>query len=226
MLNIASNRTNFWTYAFFLIAAVIFCSDHDEHSSSFLRNDRSGVSFAGTDKALSNNQVKKFVHDYIKRNKVCLLEIEQKCDSPFNLMDSIFNRYDLPVQLKYLAVIESELKTTAVSHVGATGPWQLMPETAHIFGLKVIRGCDERMNYPRSTQAAARYLKDLHVEFGDWLLVLAAYNGGEGPVYTAIRRSKSRNFWILQDYLPRETREYIKKFMATYYFFEGQEAYI
>jgi membrane-bound lytic murein transglycosylase D len=226
MLNIPSYRTRFLTPTWLIVTAIFFCGDHADRSGALLENDRSAVSFAGTDKALSDSRVKQFVHNYIQNNKECLIKIKQRCDSPFDLMDSIFNGQHLPVQLKYLAVIESELKTTAVSHVGAAGPWQLMPETAQLLGLKVSRACDERLNYPKSTAAAARYLKDLHVEFGDWLLVLAAYNGGDGPVHSAIRRSKSRNFWILQCYLPRETREYVKRFMATYYYFEGQGNYI
>jgi membrane-bound lytic murein transglycosylase D len=201
--------------------AVLVCCDKDTRSISFLKKNRSTISFAGTNKALSDRRVKQFVNRYIQEHKECLVSIRQRCDSTFDLMDSIFTRYHLPLELKYLAVIESELKTNAVSHVGAAGPWQLMPGTAHILGLKVSGVCDERMSYPRSTQAAAIYLRDLHVEFGDWLLVMAAYNGGEGPVYSAIRQSESRNFWVIQKYLPQETREYVKKFMATYYYFEG-----
>jgi membrane-bound lytic murein transglycosylase D len=96
-----------------------------------------------------------------------------------------------------------------------------MPSTARILGLKINARCDERKNYYKSTRAAARYLKDLHEEFGDWFLVFAAYNGGEGPVYSAMRQSGSKNFWTLQHYLPEETREYVKKFIATCYYFEG-----
>src|SRR5207342_2866609 len=81
---------------------------------------------------------------------------------------------------------------------------------------------DERTDYYKSTMAAARYLKDLYALFDDWLLVLAAYNGGPGPVYTAIRESGSKDFWILQDYLPSESREHVKKFIATHYYFEGR----
>jgi membrane-bound lytic murein transglycosylase D len=97
-----------------------------------------------------------------------------------------------------------------------------MPATAHLLGLKITRKYDERTNYYKSTIAAARYLKDLYAEFDDWLLVLAAYNGGSRPVYTAIRKSGSKNFWTLQDYLPAESREHVKKFIATHYYFEGK----
>src|SRR5450432_2759381 len=177
--------------------------------------------FEGNDKAPLNKQVKQFVKTYIQQNNKNLYKIKQRSSSPFIIIDSVFKAYGLPVQLKYLAVVESELKTKAVSKVGAVGPWQLMPATARILGLKVSSRHDERKNYYKSTRAAARYLKDLHEEFGDWLLVFAAYNGGESPVLSAIRQSGSKNYWTLQRYLPGETREYVKKFIATCYYFEG-----
>jgi membrane-bound lytic murein transglycosylase D len=177
--------------------------------------------FDEKDKAPLNKHVKQFVSSYIKENRKNLYNIRRRSSSPFILIDSVFKQYGLPVQLKYLAVVESELKTKAVSRVGAVGPWQLMPATARILGLKVNARHDERKNYYKSTRAAARHLKDLHREFGDWFLVFAAYNGGEGPVYSAIRQSGSKNYWTLQQYLPGETREYVKKFIATCYYFEG-----
>jgi hypothetical protein len=81
---------------------------------------------------------------------------------------------------------------------------------------------DERKSYYKSTKAAARYLKDLYAEFGDWLLVIAAYNCGPKPLYNAIKKSGGRNFWTLQKYLPKETSQHVKKFIATHYYFEGQ----
>jgi membrane-bound lytic murein transglycosylase D len=172
-------------------------------------------------KAHLNSQGMQFVRSYIRKSNRNLISIRHRSRVPFSIIDSVFNRYKLPRELKYLAVIESELKPSAVSHVGAVGPWQLMPATAHILGLKTASRNDERRNYYKSTRAAARYLKDLHREFGDWLLVIAAYNGGPGPVYGAIKKSGSRNFWILQCYLPAETRQHVKRFIATQYYFEG-----
>jgi membrane-bound lytic murein transglycosylase D len=163
-----------------------------------------------------------YAKKYIKTQKACLVSVQKRSEVPFYIIDSVFTRYRLPVELKYLAVIESELKPAATSHVGAKGPWQLMPETAQVLGLKVNRRCDERSNYYKSTIAAAKYLRDLYRLFDDWLLVLAAYNGGPKPVYTAIQKSGSRNFWVLQGYLPSESREHVKKFIATHYFFEGR----
>ncbi|HVU56568.1 MAG TPA: lytic transglycosylase domain-containing protein [Puia sp.] len=169
-------------------------------------------------------QQMKFVHAYIRNNDDCLLTVKHRSEGPFAIIDSVLNHYGLPLELKYLAVIESELKPTALSRVGAKGPWQLMPSTAHVLGLKVSRRADERVNYYKSTRAAARYLKDLHREFKDWLLVLAAYNGGPKPVYKAIRKANSKNFWVLQKYLPAESRQHVKKFIATAYYFERADS--
>lgn len=168
-----------------------------------------------------NRQGMQFTKSYIRRSKGDLARIKRISTIPFSIIDSVFSVYHLPRELRYLAVIESELKPSALSRVGALGPWQLMPETAHILGLKTGARHDERKDYYKSTRAAARYLKDLHASFGDWLLVIAAYNGGPAPVNAAISRSGSRNFWVLQRYLPAESREHVKKFIATTYYFEG-----
>jgi membrane-bound lytic murein transglycosylase D len=165
----------------------------------------------------------KFVPVYIKNNDECLLTVKRRSEGPFMIIDSVLNHYGLPLELKYLAVIESELKSSAVSRVGAKGPWQLMPTTAHELGLTVSHSSDDRTNYYKSTRAAAKYLRDLHREFGDWLLVLAAYNGGPVPVYRAIHKAHSRNFWVLEKYLPAESRMHVKKFIATAYYFENAD---
>lgn len=163
-----------------------------------------------------------FVQDYIAKNREDLEDIKARSKPYFKLIDEIFNQYGLPTELKYLAVIESQLKPGSVSWVGAVGPWQLMPATARILGLKVTPKYDERRNYAKSTRAAAIYLRDLYADLGDWLLVLAAYNGGTGNVYKAIKRSHSDDFWNLQYYLPTESRNHVKKFIGTHYYFEGQ----
>ncbi|HUQ97016.1 MAG TPA: lytic transglycosylase domain-containing protein, partial [Chitinophagaceae bacterium] len=100
------------------------------------------------------------------------------------------------------------------------GPWQLMPTTARELGLRVSKKTDERKQYYKSTTAAAKYLRDLYSEYGDWLLVIAAYNAGPGNVNKAIRKAGSRNFWKLQAFLPAETRGHVKRFIGTHYFFE------
>lgn len=169
-----------------------------------------------------NRNAALYVDNYIDENTELLESIRSKSEKYFRIADAIFDRYGLPQELKYLAVVESELKMSARSKVGALGPWQLMPETARLLSLKVSRRYDERTQYYKSTIAAARYLKDLHSIFGDWLLVIAAYNSGPGKVFEAIKRSGSRNFWRLQNFLPAETRGHVKKFVATHYYFEGK----
>jgi membrane-bound lytic murein transglycosylase D len=168
-----------------------------------------------------NKQVAKFVDAYMAKNNEMLSGIKDKYPNYFKIMDEVLTRYKLPVELKYLAIIESELNTHAVSRVGAKGPWQLMPETARILDLKVSKKYDERTHLYKSTVAASKYLRDLYNLFEDWPLAIAAYNAGPAPVYKAIKKSGSRNFWKLQYYLPEETRGHVKKFIATHYYFEG-----
>ncbi len=169
-----------------------------------------------------NKPAASYAKVYIQKENESLSKVKERCDSYFAIMDAVFRKYDLPVELKYLAVVESELKSKAVSRVGAKGFWQLMPSTARDLGLKVSHKHDERTYCYKSTVAAAKYLKDLYAQFGDWLLVVAAYNVGPKWVNVAIRKSGSRNFWQLQSFLPLETRLHVKRFIATHYFFEGQ----
>ncbi len=142
------------------------------------------ASVNGTNGARLNPRAISFVQDFMIHNKQEMDEMKSWGRPYFNLIDGILSQYGLPSQLKYLAVIESNLKPTALSWAGAVGPWQLMPATARLLGLKVTRKVDERKNYYKSTKAAAIYLRDLYTELGDWLLVIAAYNGGTGNVYT------------------------------------------
>jgi membrane-bound lytic murein transglycosylase D len=169
-----------------------------------------------------NPAAAKFVKSYIRRNNEDLQRVKQRSEPYFKIIESVFRKYGLPVELKYLAVIESDLIANARSRVGARGPWQLMPSTARDMGLKVTRKYDERTYYYKSTVAAAKFIKSLYAELGDWLLVIAAYNGGNGTVEHAIRKSGSRNFWVLQRYLPAETRAHVKRFIGTHYFFEDR----
>ncbi len=169
-----------------------------------------------------NPRAVSFVQDYIEKNIKDLQGMKSWGRPYFNMIDRILSQYGLPRELKYLAVIESQLKPNSVSWAGAVGPWQLMPGTARLLGLKVSRKYDERTNYVKSTHAAAKYLRDLYGEFGDWLLVIAAYNGGSAHIYSAMRKSNSTNFWDLQYYLPAESRNHVKKFIGTHYIFEGQ----
>ena len=132
----------------------------------------------------------------------------------FRLIERVLAENGIPQELKYLCIIESDLKSGAVSRKGATGPWQFMPETARAMGLRVGARVDERNDLYKSTQAAARMLNVMFEDFGDWLLVIAAYNAGPGKVHSAIKRGHTRDFWKLQYMLPAETRNHVKKFIA------------
>jgi len=163
-----------------------------------------------------------FVQDYITRFGDMMEDMKDWGRPYFDMMDAILVQHGLPIELKYLAVIESHLKSNARSWAGAVGPWQLMPATARTLGLRVSKKYDERRDYYKSTHAASKYLTDLYEMYGDWLLVIAAYNGGPGRVNSAIKRSGSKDFWVLQNYLPAESRNHVKKFIATHYIMEGQ----
>jgi membrane-bound lytic murein transglycosylase D len=168
-----------------------------------------------------NPNAEQYMQDYLRAHGKSLVNMKGWCMPYFNLIDNIFTQYGLPKELKYLAVIESNLKTSATSWVGAGGPWQFMPYTAREMGLVVNGVIDERRDYFKSTHAAARYLLQLYKQTKDWLLVIAAYNGGPGRVFSAIRNSGSRNFWSLQYNLPEESRNHVKKFIATHYIMEA-----
>ena len=172
-------------------------------------------------KAQINPNAELFVQDYMKNHSDYLQKMKQWGLPYFNLIETVLQQYGLPKELKYIAVIESNLSTAATSYKGAGGPWQFMPYTARDFGLKVNKYQDERRDYYKSTHAAARYLLILYRELHDWLLVMAAYNGGLGRVNNAIKKSRSKNFWNLQYYLPEESRTYVKRFIATHFIMEG-----
>jgi membrane-bound lytic murein transglycosylase D len=167
-----------------------------------------------------NPNAETYMQDYLHAHGKYLEQMKATALPYFNLIDGILTQYGLPKELKYLAVIESDLKSNALSIVGARGPWQFMTYTAKDYGLKVNQFVDDRTDYYKSTHAAAKYLLSLYKVFNDWLLVIAAYNGGPGRVYTAINKSGSRNFWKLQYYLPEESRNHVKKFIATHYVME------
>ncbi len=167
-----------------------------------------------------NPYAESFMQDYLRAHGSSLVKMKSWGVPYFNLIDQIFLQYGIPREMKYLAVIESNLNTGATSNVGAGGPWQFMPYTARDYGLVVTPAYDERRDYIKSTHAAARYLLYLYQQMHDWLLVIAAYNGGPGRVYSAIKKSGSKNFWQLQYYLPEESRNHVKKFIATHYVME------
>lgn len=136
----------------------------------------------------------------------------------FPMFEEVLDKYELPLELKYLPVIESALNPVAVSRVGATGLWQFMLRTGQGYGLQVNSLVDERRDPHKSTEAAVRYLKDLYAIYNDWNLVIAAYNCGPGNVNKAIARSGgARDYWQIYYNLPRETRGYVPAFIAANY---------
>lgn len=167
-----------------------------------------------------NPYAETYMQDYLASHTKYLQNLKQTGMPYFNFIDGILVQYGLPKELKYLAVIESNLNSNALSSAGARGPWQFMSYTAKDYGLQVNQLRDDRTDYYKSTNAAAKYLLNLYKDLKDWLLVIAAYNGGPGRVYSAIKKSGSRNFWNLQYYLPEESRNHVKKFIATHYIME------
>jgi membrane-bound lytic murein transglycosylase D len=161
-----------------------------------------------------------FVQSYMEKEGAGLRKMKTWAKPYFNLYDEVLTANGVPVELKYLSVIESHLSAQVISWAGAAGPWQIMPAEATRLGLKLLPN-DERMDYQKSTQAAATILRELYQQFGDWLLVVAAYNGGAGRLSKAIEKKKTKDFWALQYELPLETRNHVKKFIATHAIFEG-----
>ena len=137
----------------------------------------------------------------------------------FPIFEEIFDRYGLPKELKYMAVIESAFNPVAVSRAGAKGMWQFMYNTAKMYGLTINSFVDERLDPVKSADAAARYMRDAYRIFGDWNLAISSYNCGSGNVNKAMRRSGSREFWPVYNYLPRETRGYVPAFVGAMYAF-------
>lgn len=173
-----------------------------------------------------NDIVKKFIDLYtVKRRK----QVEAMLGLStyyFPMFESILDSYDVPIELKYLAIIESALNPRVVSRAGATGLWQFMYTTGKLYKLNINSLVDERRDPLKSTHAAAQFLSDLYAIYGDWTLVIAAYNCGPGNVNKAIKRSGGkRDYWEIYDKLPRETRGYVPAFIAATYAMEYYKDY-
>lgn len=139
----------------------------------------------------------------------------------FPLFEEKLSKYNLPLEIKYLAIVESALQPKAKSKVGAGGLWQFMPETGRQYKLNITTYVDERHDPIKSTEAACHYMLNMYEIFGDWSLVLASYNCGPGNVSKAIRRSGGKtDYWEIRKYLPRETANYLPAFLATMYIYE------
>lgn len=167
-----------------------------------------------------NSTVQRFIELYVKSRKQQMSRMLGEAEYYFPLFEEALDRHGLPLELKYLAVVESALNPQAVSRAKARGLWQFMLPTGRLFGLEVDSYIDKRHDPVQSTEAACAYLKQLHHMFDDWNLALAAYNSGPGNVRKAIRRSGGkRDYWEIMRYLPRETRGYVPAFIAVNYAF-------
>ncbi len=168
-----------------------------------------------------NPSLESVIKTYLKRKKSAYGTLMQRAMYYFPMFEEKLAKYDIPMEMKYLAIVESALKARATSRVGAQGLWQFMYQTGKIYGLDVSSYVDERSDPFRATEAACKYLKHLHEIFNDWDLALAAYNSGPGNVSKAIRRAGgSKNYWNIRQFLPRETAGYVPAFYATMYLFE------
>jgi membrane-bound lytic murein transglycosylase D len=167
-----------------------------------------------------NKIVRNYIHVYTKKRRESVGSMIGLSEYYFPKIEEIFESYGIPTELKYMAVIESALNPRAVSRVGATGMWQFMYGTARMYDLTINSYVDDRRDPIKSAHAAALFMKDLYAMFGDWTLVIAAYNCGPGNVNKAIRRSGGkRDFWEIFYHLPRETRGYVPAYIAASYTF-------
>ena len=165
-----------------------------------------------------NPNVRSFIELYTVRKRHQVEYMLGMSNYYFPLFEQVLGANNLPLELKYLSIIESALNTTIVSRMGAAGLWQLMIGTGRMYGLEINSLVDERLSPVKATNAAAKFLKDLYAIYGDWNLVIASYNCGPGNVNKAIRRAGGkRDYWAIYPYLPRETRGYVPIFIAANY---------
>lgn len=170
-----------------------------------------------------DNVVRSYLRTYLVLRRSKAESILGKSIVYFPLFEQKLKEKNMPLDLKYLAVVESALDPNAVSRAKAVGLWQFMAPTGKAYGLKINYQVDERRDPIKSTEAAVRYLEDLYERFGDWSLALAAYNSGSGRVSRAMKRARSKDFWVLRRYLPRETRNYVPAFVAATYLMHHYE---
>lgn len=165
-----------------------------------------------------NDRIFSFIQYFTVRNRDYTKMVMARKDLFFPLFDETMTKHDMPLEIKYLSIIESGLDPQIRSRVGAMGLWQFMPATGGMYGMRINSDVDDRMDPDHSTESAAKYLKSLYRMFGDWEVAMAAYNCGPGNVRKAIRRSGGKKtFWEIYNYLPKETRSYVPQFQAMLY---------
>lgn len=165
---------------------------------------------------IKHSEVLRWVQNYQGKGRLTILRSLQRGQRFRPLIEAILADYKLPVDFYYLALIESSFVVHARSHAGAVGIWQFMPATGTRYGLRINSYVDERKDPIRATVAAANLIADLYSQFQSWFLAMSAYSAGEGRVMRGIQKIKTRDFWKLSDYqaLPKETQDYIPKFIA------------
>jgi len=165
-----------------------------------------------------NHLVRNCIDLYSKRRRDLVRYMLGMADMYFPVFEQILDQHNLPLELKYLTIVESALNPTALSRAGAAGLWQFMLPTGKVYNLEINSLIDERLDPVRATHAACKYFEDMYALYGDWHLAIAAYNCGPGNVNRAIRRSGGKtNFWEIYPNLPRETRSYVPLFIAATY---------
>ena len=168
-----------------------------------------------------NQGLENIIKSFLKNRKRSFERLMAVSEYYFPLFEEAFDKQNVPLEIKYLAVVESALNPKAVSRVGATGLWQFMYQTGKQYGLKIDSYVDERSDPLKASEAAAQYMRNMYAIFGDWDLVLASYNSGPGNVAKAIRRSGGQqNYWNIRKNLPKETQGYLPAFLATMYIYE------
>ena len=168
-----------------------------------------------------NESLENVIRSFLKYRKKSFERLMAISDYYFPMFEEAFALKNVPLEIKYLAVVESALNPRAISRVGATGLWQFMYQTGKQYNLKIDSYIDERSDPLKATAAAAQYMSNMFAIFGDWELVLASYNSGPGNVAKAIRRSGGKqNYWNIRKNLPKETQGYVPAFLATMYLYE------
>ena len=168
-----------------------------------------------------NPGLENIIKSFLKNRKKSFERLMAVSEYYFPQFEEAFAKQNVPLEIKYLAVVESALNPKAVSRVGATGLWQFMYQTGKQYNLKIDSYVDDRSDPLKASAAAAQYMTNMYKIFGDWDLVLASYNSGPGNVAKAIRRSGGQqNYWNIRKYLPQETQGYVPAFLATMYIYE------
>lgn len=221
---------SFYGYSWILLSFVLmsFTNVLSGQIFSAVQKDTAVIDFEGQPVieedsfAMISEGAVTFVEQYPAAEVRRLTALASKEEKMLSTFENILVAQGLPGELKYLSIIESNLQTHARSVKGAAGPWQLMPTEGKRLGLRISGKIDERRDITKSTIAASKMLKELYNNFGDWLLVMAAYNAGPNRVRKAMAKYKSNNYWDIEAGLPSQTRNHVKRFIATHYILEGK----